>query len=97
MGGYVVLLTLFVGMWLLVVRPQQQRLRAQRELVMSLEVGDRVVTAGGVVGRIVGLDDQHARVEVAPAVVVTFLRAAMSRRLQDEATDTPEEPEAGEA
>lgn len=86
MGGYVVLLLLFVGMWLLVVRPQQQRVRAQRELVMSLEVGDRIVTAGGVIGRIVGLDEQNARVEVAPDVIVTFLRAAVSRRLQDEAT-----------
>lgn len=84
MGGYVVLLLLFVGMWLLVVRPQQQRIRAQRELVMSLEVGDRIVTAGGVIGRIVGLDEQNARVEVAPGVIVTFLRAAVSRRLQDE-------------
>jgi len=88
MGGYVILLALFVLMWLMVIRPQQQRLRAQRELVMSLEAGDRIVTAGGVVGRIVGLDDQHARVEVAPDVVVTFLRAAVSRRLQDETVAT---------
>ena len=83
MGGYVFLLLMFAAMWLLVIRPQQQRLRAQRELVMSLEVGDRVVTAGGVIGTIVELDDRDARVEVAPGVVVSFLRAAVSRRLED--------------
>lgn len=85
MGGYVFLLVMFGAMWLLVIRPQQQRLRAQRQLVMSLQVGDRIVTAGGVVGQITGLDDQNAQVEVAPGVIVTFLRAAVSRRLDDQA------------
>jgi preprotein translocase subunit YajC len=80
--GFVVLLILFGGMWLLLIRPQQQRLRAQRQLVASLGVGDEVVTAGGVVARIVRLDDQEAALEVAPGVVVTFLRAAISRRLE---------------
>jgi preprotein translocase subunit YajC len=80
--GFVVLLILFGGMWMLLIRPQQQRLRAQRQLVASLDVGDEVVTAGGVVARIVRLDDQEADLEIAPGVVVTFLRAAISRRLE---------------
>lgn len=80
--GIVVLLILFGGMWMLLIRPQQQRLRAQRRLVASLDVGDEVVTAGGVVARIVRLDDQEAALEVAPGVVITFLRAAISRRLE---------------
>lgn len=81
--GLVVLLMLFAASWLLLIRPQQQRLRAQRALIDSLEVGDRVVTAGGIIGTVTGLTDRDAEVEVAPGVTLTFLRAAMSRRLVD--------------
>ena len=75
----------FLGlMWFMLVRPQQQRVRRQRELVSSLAVGDEVVTAGGVVGRIVGLDDEQVRLEVAPGVVVRFLRMAVNARMGDD-------------
>ena len=75
----------FLGlMWVLLVRPQQQRVRRQRELVASLAVGDEVVTAGGIVGRIVGLDADEARVEVAPGVVMRFLRLAINSRVGEE-------------
>jgi preprotein translocase subunit YajC len=70
-----------IGFWLLIVRPQQQRLRAQRQVIAALSVGDKIVTAGGIVGRIVGLDDEHAQVEVSPGVRLTFLRAAVNRRI----------------
>lgn len=77
-------LVLLALMYLLLVRPQQQRVRRQRELVATLEVGDRVVTAGGVLGTVVGLTDEEARVEVAPGTVLTVLRPAISSRVQEE-------------
>jgi preprotein translocase subunit YajC len=76
-------LVLIALMYLLLVRPQQQRVRRQRELVATLEVGDRVVTAGGVLGTVVGLTDVEARVEVAPGTVLTVLRPAISSRVQE--------------
>lgn len=68
-------------MWLLLIRPQQQRVRRQRELVATLEVGDRVVTIGGIKGTVVGLDDEDARIEVAPGTVLTLVRPAVSRKV----------------
>lgn len=70
-------------MWVLLVRPQQQRVRRQRELVSSLEVGDEVVTAGGVIGRIVELHDDEVRLEVSPGVTVRFVRLAVNARVDD--------------
>ncbi len=70
-------------MWVLLVRPQQQRVRRQRELVSSLEVGDEVVTAGGVMGRIVALDDDEVRLEVAPGVTVRFVRLSVNARVDE--------------
>lgn len=87
-------LLLLAVMWVLLIRPQQQRARKQRELVATLEVGDEVVTAGGVVARIVALDDERARLEVAPGVVVTFLRGAVNRKVSA-ADREPERDEPG--
>jgi preprotein translocase subunit YajC len=83
-------LVLLALMWLLLVRPQQQRVRRQRELVATLGVGDRVVTAGGLLGTVVGLTDEEARVEVAPGTVLTFLRHAISSRVAEEEVDEEE-------
>ena len=69
---------LLVVMWFLLIRPQQQRVRAQRELVAALSVGDRVVTVGGLLGRIVGIEDDDIQIEASPGVVLTFRRAAVS-------------------
>ena len=69
-------------MWALLVRPQQQRVRRQRELVASLEIGDEVVTAGGVIGQVVGLDDDEVQLEVAPGTTVRLLRLAVTSRVE---------------
>ena len=75
---------IFLGlMWVMLVRPQQQRVRRQRELVNSLAVGDEVVTAGGVVGRIEALGDDELRLEVAPGVTLRVLRLAVNARVGD--------------
>lgn len=77
---------LFLGaMWLLLVRPQQERVRRHRQLIATLAVGDEVVTAGGILGRIVQLDDDRVHVEVAPGVVLRLLRPAINARPADDA------------
>lgn len=86
---------IFLGlMWFLLVRPQQQRVRQQRELVASLEIGDEVVTSGGLVGTIVGLDETEARIEVAPGVVMRFVRFAVNGRAGDRAGDSGSDDDA---
>jgi preprotein translocase subunit YajC len=81
--GYVILPLLFAAMWYFTIRPQQQRLREQRALVASIVVGDIVLTAGGLVGRIISLDDEEIMLDVGRGtpVEVRMLRAAVTRRL----------------
>lgn len=85
-------LIVFGLMWVFLVRPQQQRVRRQKELIATLEVGDEVVTAGGVMGRIVALADDEAEIEVAPGVVMRFLRIAVNARVSDEEPVAGNEP-----
>jgi preprotein translocase subunit YajC len=83
--AYLLLPILLVLMYVVLLRPQQQRLRSQRQLVASLDVGDEVITAGGIIGRIVALSDDRASIEVADGVVIDFLRVAVNRRAGDAA------------
>jgi preprotein translocase subunit YajC len=74
-----ILIVLFAGGYLLFIRPRQQRLKQQQSSARQLAVGDLVVTAGGIHGKVVGLDDNVAEVEVAPNVVLTVLARSISR------------------
>ena len=55
---------LIVGFYFLLIRPQRNRQRAQQALVASLEVGDDVMTSGGIFGTIVDIDDDEGTVTV---------------------------------
>ncbi len=80
---------LLVVMYFLLIRPQQQRVKAQRSLVASLTVGDEIVTVGGLLGRIVAIDDQTATVETTPGTLLRFRRTAISGRLGPEPAGEP--------
>ncbi len=80
---FLIFLPFIVILYFLFWRPQQQRVRRQQELIKAIDVGDRVVTAGGLIGRVVEVNDDRMYLEVADGVVVEFLRLAISRRLDE--------------
>ena len=82
-GSYVPLLiivALFGLVYVFFLRPRQQRMRQQQTATRELGVGDEVMSAGGIFGRVVALDADQVEVEVAPGVVMTFVRRAISPR-----------------
>ncbi len=68
-------------LWVLMIRPQQQRVRQARQMAASLEVGDEVVTAGGIYGTVTDAEGDILSVEVAPGVVLRVLRGAIAQRV----------------
>ncbi|MGZ4691394.1 MAG: preprotein translocase subunit YajC [Acidimicrobiia bacterium] len=83
MAGFTIFLylaLLAVAFFILIVRPQRRQLAARRALIASLEVGDEVITAGGIFGTILEISDTDLRVEVAPGVVLKVAREAVSAR-----------------
>ncbi len=78
---------LVVAFYLLLIRPQMKRQKEQAALMASLTVGDRVVTIGGMYGRIAALSKDTVDVEIATGVVVTFARSAIARRLTGESSE----------
>ncbi len=79
-GGLIVIVALFALFWLFVVRPQRRRLQEQRELHSSVSIGDEIVTIGGLLGHVRGLndDDDTLVVEIAPGTQVRVARRAVA-------------------
>jgi preprotein translocase subunit YajC len=75
-----ILVAMLALTWVLFVRPQQQRLKRQKELVQSLGPGDRVVTAGGMIGTITAVRPGDIDVELSPGLSVRMLPGAVTRR-----------------
>lgn len=81
MGPLLALLITFGLMWALLILPQQRRMRKHQAVIASLEVGDEVVTAGGVYGTVMEVAEETLAVEVAPGVVLQVLRNAVTQRV----------------
>jgi preprotein translocase subunit YajC len=81
MGPLLALLVTFGLMWVLLILPQQRRMRQHQAVVASLRAGDEVVTAGGVYGTIISVAEETLAVEVAPGIVLQVLRSAVSQRV----------------
>lgn len=80
-GGFEFLIMIaifFAIMYFLIIRPQTKRAKEHRAMVESLSKGDEVVTGGGLLGRIVELEDNFIRIEVADGVQVTVQRSAVA-------------------
>jgi preprotein translocase subunit YajC len=67
--------------WSTVIRPQARAARRHDELIKDIQVGDKIVTAGGIHGKIVKIMDDTFILEIAPEVRVTFDRRAARKRL----------------
>ncbi len=75
------LVAIFAIMYFLLLRPQQQRMKQHREMVDNVRRGDTVVTAGGIIGRVVKVpqkEDPEITVEIADGVQVRVLRSTLS-------------------
>jgi preprotein translocase subunit YajC len=78
------LVLIFAVFYFLLIRPQQQRQRELRQALASLKRGDRVVTGGGIVGKVQKLREgsNEIEVEIAPNVTVTVLRETITAVLK---------------
>ena len=63
--------------YLLLIRPQQQQAKKLKAMLAALKKGDKVVTSGGLMGTIVGLDEQKAVLRVADDVKMEFVKSAI--------------------
>ena len=95
--GLALPLLMIVGFYFLLIRPQRNRQRSQRLLLSSLEVGDEIMTTGGMLGTIVEIDDDEGivTVEIAPGTRVKMMRQGISQRFVEDEDDEEYDDEDG--
>ena len=64
------MLSIFVIFYFLLIRPQQKKAKEHKNFLENLKRGDRIITAGGLVGEIITIADQSLTVEIADKVRV---------------------------
>ncbi|TVP72235.1 MAG: preprotein translocase subunit YajC [Nitriliruptor sp.] len=81
-------------LYLLLIRPQQKRRKQQEHMVRTLEVGDDIVTIGGLHGRVVALtdDSMDIAVDADEDVIMRYERSSLARIVADDVPgDAPED------
>jgi preprotein translocase subunit YajC len=82
--GIIMLVIMFAIFYFLLIRPQQKRAKQHKELVESLKVGDQVVTAGGIHGKVAAVQDTVVTVEVAAGVKIKVNRTSIVSSKQEQ-------------
>lgn len=86
--------------YFMLIRPQKRRAQAQQRLVNSLEVGDEIMTGGGIFGTVKEIDEDEdtVTVEIAPGTVIRMVRRAVAQKLvEDQDFEDEDEEEADQS
>ena len=68
--------------WFLLIRPQMKRQKEHQAKISAVKKGDQVVTAGGLLGKVVKVDDQYAEIEIAQGVRVKAVKSTLGDIVQ---------------
>ena len=101
MASLIVIVAMFALLWLLLIRPQRSRQQQQQHMLESVDVGDEILTSGGIIAVVRGVDDEanELHVEIAPGIEVRMDRRAVGAIVTKDEADEPdaEEDDAHEA
>jgi preprotein translocase subunit YajC len=73
------LVVIFIAFYFLLIRPQQKKQKAHTEMVGALQVGDEVLTAGGILGRITAVSDHYAVVQISDNTEIKIQKSSVSQ------------------
>ncbi|MEI6557848.1 MAG: preprotein translocase subunit YajC [Rhodospirillaceae bacterium] len=77
--SFLPLILIFVVFYFLLIKPQQKKLKEHKAMVDALRRGDRIVTAGGLIGTVTRVTgDDEVTVEIAEGVRVRVVRSTIS-------------------
>ncbi len=86
-----------VAFYFFVYRPQQKKARAMREQTNKFEVGDEVLTAGGIVGHVIAVEGDRVTLETSVGASFVVLKQYVLRRLEAPVPEELEDDEESEA
>jgi preprotein translocase subunit YajC len=102
LASLIVIIAMFALLWLLLIRPQRAKQQQHDRMIENVDIGDEVLSSGGIYGLVRGVDDDanELHVEIAPGIEVRMDRRAVGAivtkdesEVDDEEAEEPEEPE----
>ncbi len=78
-GFLLPMIIIFAAFYFLLIRPQQKKQKAHAALVAALNVGDEVMTAGGILGKVTNVSEHYAAVEIADNTVIKLQKQSISQ------------------
>jgi preprotein translocase subunit YajC len=91
-SGFLILILILAAVWVIFVIPSRRRRRAHAGMQDSVEVGDDVITAGGLHGTVKEVGEGELQLEIAPGVIVTLDRRAVAAVARDVDVEVEVEP-----
>ena len=74
-------LAIFVIFYMLMIRPQQRRVKEHQAAINAVKKGDEVITGGGIRGKVTKVGDEEAEVEIAQGVKIRVVKSTISQVL----------------
>jgi preprotein translocase subunit YajC len=75
---FIMMALMFAAFYFLLIRPQQKKQKAHTELVSSLSVGDEILTAGGILGKITGVSEHYAVIMISDNTEIKIQKSSVS-------------------
>jgi len=99
-GGFLILLLIVGVAWIILVIPARRRRQQHTAMQDTVDVGDEIITAGGLHGVVKEMGDDTLQIEIAPGVVAKLDRRAVAAVARDvevevdpeDAAETPAQP-----
>lgn len=80
--GWLPIVGMIAIFWFLIIRPQMRQQKAHQTKVAGLKRGDEVLTAGGILARVMKVEETYAELEIAKGVRVRVLKATIGDVIQ---------------
>ena len=74
----IMVVAIFVLFYFMLIRPQNKRAKEHRDLLSRLKKGDEIITTGGILAKVVNLDDQYIKVSLAEGLEIHLQKGAVS-------------------
>ena len=78
LASFIPLILIFLIFYFLLIRPQQKKQKEHKVLLDSIKRGDEILSSGGILGKVIKVDNDKLTVEIAKGVNVSIIRSTVA-------------------
>ena len=78
LASFIPLILIFLIFYFLLIRPQQKKQKEHKVLLDSIQRGDEILSSGGILGKVIKVDNDKLTVEISKGVNVTIIRSTVA-------------------